>query len=995
MKLLLLACTLSCSDSPATPAEPPASQTTWLAQVAADVRDGATDFMAHGDAFTVASPGLGAPAWFDTEGAWLNREPTRDVVVRTASWGRAGDMRHVATMAPQLGACVAGKRAPSGDCLRRLEYGAAQDPGSADPGSADHASADHASALTEWWTADERGLEQGWTVSGSPAGHGPVAIEVDVRGAVATVVHGDVWLEGERGEQWFVSQLAAWDADGRGLGAEFAVAAGGFRVMVDDTAARYPITIDPIYTTANSTLLGQNAGDGFGFAVSDAGDVDGDGYDDVVVGAISYASGVGRAYLYAGAATGVLTTASVTLDGEAVGDYFGGAVAGAGDVNGDGYDDVIIGAARHDDKGRAYLYLGSASGLATTPDTTLDGQATGERFGTSVASAGDVDGDGFDDAIVGAPRHDTNTGRADVYAGSASGLGTTASATLNGTAEATYFGTSVSTAGDVDSDGYDDVIVGTSHYYDVGDGEAMVFLGSASGLSTTASTTLNEGGTTVRFGKSVSDAGDVNGDGYDDVIVGAATQTNGIGLAYVYPGSASGVSTAAETTLTGAGSEVNFGGSVSGVGDVDQDGYDDVVVGAYDANTYTGSAYLHVGSLSGIQTTADSVLAGPAAYAYFGTSVSGAGDVNGDGYPDVIVGAPYTAAGGQADIYHGYVDVDGDGYAEVDDCDDTDATIHPGATEITGTGVDEDCDGSEDCYVDGDDDGHRPDATSTVVSTDGDCDDSGEALASEPTDDCDDTDPTVYTGAVEVTGSGIDEDCDGSEDCFGDADDDGYRPDDTTTVVSADGDCDDAGEALASDPIDDCDDTDPAYNPGADEPDCTDPNDYNCDGSVAYADVDADGFVACEECDDDNAAVNPDAVEVCNGIDDDCDGSIDVDAADAQTWTADADGDGYTDPDDVVTGCDPPAGYAETSDLVDCDDDDDGTHPGANDIPDDGIDQDCDGADAQSAKGDDYYAGGRAACSTGAAPAAGFVWLLALCFSALRSRSRRETEGGR
>jgi MYXO-CTERM domain-containing protein len=301
----------------------------------------------------------------------------------------------------------------------------------------------------------------------------------------------------------------------------------------------------------------------------------------------------------------------------------------------------------------------------------------------------------------------------------------------------------------------------------------------------------------------------------------------------------------------------------------------------------------------------------------------------------------------------GYDDVDGDRYAACEDCDDTDATVRPGAVEAVGDGVDQDCDQLEDCYVDADDDGYRPDATSTVSTATVTCTGSGEAFVTDPIDDCDDADATVNPGATEVVADGIDEDCDGDELCWLDADNDGYTADEPSTIVSPDLACDSTGEADGDAPAGDCDDTDDDTNPGAAETDCLDPADYNCDGSSGSIDGDADGFAACEECDDGVAAINPDADEVCNDLDDDCDGTTDVDAVDATTWYVDSDGDGYTDPDASVVECDAPEGYMAATEA-DCDDDDAAVNPGGDDVPGDTIDQDCDGVDAVAeGEGDD------------------------------------------
>ncbi len=167
----------------------------------------------------------------------------------------------------------------------------------------------------------------------------------------------------------------------------------------------------------------------------------------------------------------------------------------AGDVNGDGYSDVIVGAYYYDngqtDEGAAFIYHGSSSGLSTTAASQLESNQANAYFGTSVASAGDVNGDGYSDVIVGAYLYDngqTDEGAAFIYHGSSSGLSTTAASQLESNQASAYFGSSVSSAGDVNGDGYSDVIVG-AYYYDNGqsnEGAAFIYHGSSSGLSTTA-----------------------------------------------------------------------------------------------------------------------------------------------------------------------------------------------------------------------------------------------------------------------------------------------------------------------------------------------------------------------------------------------------------------------------------------------------------------------------------------------------------------------------
>ena len=212
---------------------------------------------------------------------------------------------------------------------------------------------------------------------------------------------------------------------------------------------------------------GEGAGDNFGYSVSGAGDVNGDGYADVIVGAYlndAAGSNVGRAYVYYGG-PGADAVADLTLTGEAAGDLFGYSVSGAGDVNGDGYADVIVGAYSDDggglDAGRAYVYFGGP-GADAVADLTLTGAAAGDWFGWSVSGAGDVNGDGYADVIVGGHLDDAggmDAGRAYVYFGGP-GADAVADLTLTGAAAGDQFGISVAGAGDVNGDGYADVIVG-------------------------------------------------------------------------------------------------------------------------------------------------------------------------------------------------------------------------------------------------------------------------------------------------------------------------------------------------------------------------------------------------------------------------------------------------------------------------------------------------------------------------------------------------------
>ncbi len=411
----------------------------------------------------------------------------------------------------------------------------------------------------------------------------------------------------------------------------------------------------------------------FGYSVSSAGDVNGDGYYDVIVGARDYDNfGLreGRAFVYHGSAVGLSLTPNWTAWGNQYYAAFGGSVSSAGDVNGDGYDDVIVGAFQAYDgqlsEGTAYVYHGSATGLSRIANWTAEGEQLSAYFGFSVSTAGDVNGDGYADVIVGARYYDlgqsnSDEGRAYVYHGSASGLSAIPNWIADGSSPQTSFGYSVDTAGDVNGDGYSDVIVG-SYYYIYGvvnDGQAYVYHGSAAGLSRSADWTADSGVADDGFGFAVAGAGDVNGDGFSDVLVGApAYDSPVVGQAYGYNGSEAGLS--ATPSWTGSSPyDGGFGASVASAGDVNDDGYAEVIAGApiYYSGIIEGQASVFLGSPSGPNSTADWTAESGVNNSSFGYSVSTAGDVNGDGYDDVIVGSPTCESGqtaeGWAFAYHG------------------------------------------------------------------------------------------------------------------------------------------------------------------------------------------------------------------------------------------------------------------------------------------------------------------------------------------------------
>jgi MYXO-CTERM domain-containing protein len=402
------------------------------------------------------------------------------------------------------------------------------------------------------------------------------------------------------------------------------------------------------------------AGSRLGATVAGPGDVNGDGFADIAIGAPGWDKGpiasAGAVILIPGGAAGPATTiaslADTILLGTLENDNLGSALGAAGDVNLDGYADVIAGAAGVDgglsNQGRATVYLGSASttGLRRASDLAIESNTAGAGLGLTVSSAGDVNGDGFTDLALAAPDHaGAGNGRVFLYHGGAGGPDSTVDGTLVGPAGA-GFGKALARAGDVDGDGFGDLLVGAPNFSDgqSDEGRVLLFSGSPGGITAaTVPVTFDSNLAGALLGSSVG-ASDVNGDGFHDVLAGAPGLDRGQpgeGGLYFVRGSPSGLLTDLPTIVESDAPGARFGASVAGAGDVNADGFGDVVVGA---PGYSGSAsgqgriYVYRGQASGLGAV--TVRDGEESDAALGTSVDSAGDADFDGLSDVAAGAP-------------------------------------------------------------------------------------------------------------------------------------------------------------------------------------------------------------------------------------------------------------------------------------------------------------------------------------------------------------------
>ncbi|MGB3019291.1 MAG: integrin alpha, partial [Ignavibacteria bacterium] len=415
------------------------------------------------------------------------------------------------------------------------------------------------------YTNDENGMRQDFIIKNKPEGNDQLRLKMKAETNLKMLTGGDalIFIDKNGDHKMKYSSLKVWDANGRELRAYFEknsntnINLKSYDIVVNDDGAVYPITIDPLSSTPTWTAEINQASAKFGWSVATAGDVNGDGYSEVIVGAPNYDNGQtdeGGVFVYHGSISGLSLTPNWIKESNQANALFGWSVATAGDINGDGYSDVIIGSPSYDsvqiDEGRAYVYNGSLSGLQSEHTWKFENNQTGANFGYSVSSAGDINNDGYSDVIVGAFLYDngqTNEGRVYVFKGSMTGISFILSPwTYESNQASANLGFSVATAGDVNGDGFSDIVAGVYKYDNAFTNDGVVYVFHSTGSTYPASPTSIRTGTQTGeyFGYSVSTAGDVNGDGYSDVIVGAPLYDGGQtdeGKCFAYLGSSSGI----------------------------------------------------------------------------------------------------------------------------------------------------------------------------------------------------------------------------------------------------------------------------------------------------------------------------------------------------------------------------------------------------------------------------------------------------------------------
>jgi len=423
---------------------------------------------------------------------------------------------------------------------------------------------------------------------------------------------------------------------------------------------------------------GESTDSRFGHSVAGAGDVNGDGFADVLVGAFGggYEKS-GEVLLYYGSRTGIPKLPSWRFTCTVAQAEFGHQVEGVGDVNGDRFDDFVVGSTYYSEPmkkgptGGAFLFLGGTNGPGSKPDWEMIGEEPGSKTGFAVAAAGDVNGDGFADVLVGAWNQTNRSGanltqgRVSLFGGSANGLSRVPIWQPGGEKIESNYGYAVHGIGDVNGDGFADVAVGSYGFEaeQLNAGRVYVYYGGPSGPSLVPDWTVTGVHAGQILGNALFEAGDVNGDGFDDLLVGANGTIHpefGEGMVLVFHGGRGGLGLKAAWTFEADRPRFYVGHSVATAGDVNGDGFADVVVSAFNGGqtiVEEGVALVFQGSREGLSRVMNWSHSGGQARGGYGSAVRPGGDIDGDGYDDLLVGQTYYSGSipnqGRAYVHYG------------------------------------------------------------------------------------------------------------------------------------------------------------------------------------------------------------------------------------------------------------------------------------------------------------------------------------------------------
>lgn len=731
------------------------------------------------------------------------------------------------------------------------------------------------------------GVEEAWSLLDDRLWHryivqsvgGPeLALKLHLGNGAVSLSGADVAVESVDASLVY-AEARAWDATGKELTARLDVADDETVLLRVDTAgARAPISIDPWLMPAPRAVSFENWREGTNFR--SGGDINGDGWQDLVVSE-------GAASIYYCDAAGVPPTSDVRRDGEPW------PQRRPVDLNGDGLGDTLSSLCGSGSS----VYFGVAGGDPVL-GPSIPKPYTSFWHGCNDEAA-DIDGDGYQDLVMAEARNNYESSFV-VYKGGPTLTSWTRLASP--VFEYTYPYVSAwphVTTGDINGDGFADVLLTSPHGLATDPAyqnpnwftRSWLYYGGPSGMEPNPAWVLSDLYASLSEQPFWADAvEDVNGDGYDDIVFGGMQSTVWwVPGGPIAPGAPRQLGTY-EMMYQEPDQSRRYAVGISGIGDVNGDGYNDIGV-----ETGAGGAVL-LGSPEGpIEPPYVMLNVAPHGNLVVANKV---GDLNGDGYDELALGAPFNNQWPDAPgypnnsvfIWYGedIPDIDQDGTLNAADCHPYVASAHPGAPEVPGTKWDEDCDGTFTCFsgVDGDGDGVIGRTTVTLPFNPAGCEAAGAYVAAP---DCDDADPLIGPFAQELADNAVDENCDGRSLCHADLDGDGF-----------------GGLAVAVLDVPACD-LSPAWN--------------------------QDGL----DCDDARADVNPGMMDLGgSAVDEDCDGLA--------RCFVDGDGDGYggmyPDAWSVDNSCVHP-GMGDRAD--DCDDVDADIHPGATVVPSDDVDDDCNG----------------------------------------------------